>query len=309
MNKKMSFIFSFRNEAENIPELVKRIQNEVKKIGKFSYEMIFVNDDSLDDSEQILMKLKENYPIVIINMSRGFGTAPCVLAGFKEATGDIIVYMDSDLQDPPEIVSEMYSKFKNGAEIVHASRLRRDGENFLKIWITKQAYKIINYFSDIDIPENTGDFKMLSKRVVQNILKLEEYDPFMRGLSLWIGFKQDFVYYNRDKRFAGETGFPLFSKNPRREFIRGLTSFSAGPLYFSLAFGFVICFFSVLLILYAITSKILGFSAPGVSGLLVTIAFFSGAILISNGILGIYISKIFFEVKGRPRYIIKSIIK
>ena len=309
MNKKISFIFSFRNEALNIPELVKRIDKEVKKIGKLSYEMIFVNDDSIDQSEEVLIKLKKKFPIILINMSRVFGTAACVLAGFKQSKGDVIVYMDSDLQDPPEIVSEMYEKFLNGAEVVHASRLRRDGESFLKIWITKKAYKLINYFSDIDIPENTGDFKMLSKRVVNNILKLNEDDPFMRGLSLWVGFKQDFIYYNRDKRFAGVTQFPLFSKNPRREFIRGITSFSAGPLNLSLAFGMLTCFISICLIFYAIISKIFGFSAPGISGLLIALSFFSGAILISNGILGIYISKIFFQVKGRPRYIIKNIIK
>ena len=174
--------------------------------------MIFVNDDSVDDSEKILLSLKTKYPIIIINMSRVFGTAPCVLAGFKEAKGDIIVYMDSDLQDPPEIVSEMYSKFKNGAEIVHASRLRRDGENFLKIWITKQAYKIINYFSDIDIPENTGDFKMLSKRVVQNILKLEEYDPFMRGLSLGLALNKILSTIIETKDLLGKQDFHYLVK-------------------------------------------------------------------------------------------------
>ena len=307
MKSTISFIFSFRNEAENILELVKRISNQIKKIGNVNYEMIFVNDDSSDDSEKILLKLKAKYPIIIINMSRVFGTAPCVLAGFKEAKGDVIVYMDSDLQDPPEVVVEMYSKLRSGAEVIHAKRLKRDGESFFKIWLTQKAYKIINLFSDIEIPENTGDFKMLSKRVVKNILALDEYDPFMRGLSIWVGFKQEFIYYNREKRFAGKSQFPLFSKNPTREFIRGLTSFSAGPLFLSFAFGLIVCLISILLIIYALITKFFGIAVPGVSGLLITISFFSGSILMSNGVLGIYISKIFFQVKGRPKYIIKDI--
>ena len=148
---------------------------------------------------------------------------------------------------------------------------------------------------------------MLSKRVVENILKLDEYDPFMRGLSVWVGFKQDFVYYDRDKRYAGKSQFPLFSKNPSSEFVRGLTSFSAGPLFLSFAFGVIVCFFSIILIIYALVTKFFGIAVPGVSGLLIAIAFFSGSILISNGVLGIYISKIFFQVKGRPKYIIKDI--
>lgn len=307
MKLTMSFIFSFRNEEENIIELLKRVKKQVNNIGDLNYECIFVNDASTDKSEELLLKLKKNYPIILINMSRVFGTAPCVLAGFKEAKGDIIVYMDSDLQDPPELIEKMYTKFLEGVEVVHAKRLKRDGESFFKIWLTKKAYKIINLFSNIDIPENTGDFKMLSKRVVENILKLDEYDPFMRGLSVWVGFKQDFVYYDRDKRYAGKSQFPLFSKNPSSEFVRGLTSFSAGPLFLSFAFGVIVCFFSIILIIYALVTKFFGIAVPGVSGLLIAIAFFSGSILISNGVLGIYISKIFFQVKGRPKYIIKDI--
>jgi len=309
MSMKISFVFSFRNEEENIKELVKRVKKQVLNIKGLEYELIFVNDASTDKSEELLLTLQKTHPIILINMSRVFGTAPCVLAGFKEAQGDIIVYMDSDLQDPPELISEMYDKLIKGSDVVHAKRLKRGGESPFKIWLTKIAYKIINFFSDIDIPENTGDFKMLSRRVVDNILKLEEYDPFMRGLSIWVGFKQEFVYYNRDKRFAGKSQFPLFSKNPTREFIRGLTSFSAGPLFISFMFGLIVCIISILLIIYALITKLFGIAVPGVSGLLIAISFFSGSILISNGVLGIYISKIFFQVKGRPKYIIKDIFR
>lgn len=226
----LSFVFSFRNEEENIPELVRRVGEMASRIDDLKYEMIFVNDDSTDKSVELLRSLQEAYPITIINMSRRFGVTPCVLAGFAQASGDAVVYMDADLQDPPEIVPEMVERFRAGADVVHTTRTHRDGEGPLKMWVTKEAYRIINQFSDIHLPENTGDFKLLSAKVVREILNLKEYDPYMRGLSVWVGYRQEFVKYRREPRWRGETKFPLFSKGPVREFIRGLTAYSAAPL-------------------------------------------------------------------------------
>lgn len=304
----ISFVFSFCNEEENIPELVKRVDAVVASIEYTKYEMIFVNDDSTDGSLELLLKLQANYPIVVINMSRRFGVTPCVLAGFSQAQGDAVIYMDTDLQDPPEIVPQMVEFFRNGAEVVHTTRTHRDGENVFKMWITKKAYKLINYFSDIQLPENTGDFKLLSKKVVQEILNLSEYDPYMRGLSVWVGYKQEFIFYRRNARFKGKTKFPLFSKPPVREFLRGLTAFSAAPLYISFFLGLITNLFAVILVFYAIISKLLGVSAVGTSGVLIAVAFFSGIVLMTNGIMGLYIAKIYDEVKKRPKYIIKNII-
>ena len=293
----ISFVFSFRNEEENIPELVKRIDNTVKSISNCNYEMIFVNDDSKDNSLTILKKLQSKFPIIIINMSRNFGVTPCVLAGFENSKGDAVIYMDSDLQDPPELAKKMIASYRKGNDVVHTTRARREGEGAFKLWLTKKAYYIINFFSSLTLPENTGDFKLISRRAIQHILSLKEYDPYMRGLSIWVGFNQDFIIYNRDARFNGETKFPLFSKNPINEFIRGLTSYSAAPLYISLFFGFcslVICF---ALIIFAFVSKILGMAAPGSSGVLIFMALFNAIILITNGLMGIYIAKIYYEVK------------
>jgi len=305
----LSYVLSFRNEEENIPELVRRISAISNCIEDCNYEMIFVNDASSDSSQELLVSLQKSYPITVVNMSRRFGVTPCVLAGLSFAKGDAIVYMDSDLQDPPELVLEMVEKFRNGAEVVHTTRTKRDGESPLKLWLTKCAYGLINYFSDIDLPENTGDFKLLSSNVVKKILELKEYDPYMRGLSVWVGFKQDFVFYRRDSRFRGRSKFPLLSKGPIIEFTRGLTSYSAAPLLISLTLGLMISALSALLILWAIFTKLLNIAAPGASGVLVAIGLFSGAILMSNGILGIYISKIYYEVKRRPRYIVQSVIE
>lgn len=305
----LSFVFSFRNEEENIPELVRRVDNVVRQIDDLRYEMVFVNDDSKDKSVELLRSLQEHYPITIVNMSRRFGVTPCVLAGFAQAQGDAVVYMDTDLQDPPEVIPEMLERFRAGADVVHTTRTQRDGEGLLKMWVTKKAYQIINKFSDIYLPENTGDFKLLSAKAVKDILNLKEYDPYMRGLSVWVGYKQEFVMYKRESRWRGKTKFPLFSKGPAREFIRGLTAYSAAPLYISFLLGLATSLFAVGLICYAIITKVLGVAAPGASSMLIAVAFFSGIVLITNGIIGIYIARIYYEVKGRPRYIVSSIIK
>ena len=311
MNKKVliSFVFSFRNEQENILELVSRVSKTIDLIQNCDYEMIFVNDASTDNSLSILLKLQKKFPITIINMSRNFGVTPCVLAGFQSSKGDAVIYMDSDLQDPPELAKDLISSFRNGNDVVHTTRLKREGEGLIKLWLTKKAYNIINYFSSLYLPENTGDFKLISKRAVKHILSLKEYDPYMRGLSIWVGFKQDFIKYNRDSRFSGETKFPLFSKNPINEFIRGLTSYSAAPLYVSLIVGFFTLIICILLMLFAFFSKMMGLSAPGSSGILIFMALFNAIILITNGLMGVYIARIYYEVKERPRYIISDIIK
>ena len=305
----LSFVFSFRNEENNIPELVSQVTAAINDIPDLTHEMIFVNDDSSDKSFEVLTELQKKHPITIINMSRRFGVTPCVLAGFARAEGEAVVYMDTDLQDPPDLLPAMVEKFRDGAEVVHTTRTHRDGESPAKMWITKMAYRIINHFADIRLPENTGDYKLLSRKVFEQILALPEADPYLRGLSIWVGYRQDFIYYRRRPRFSGETHFPLFSKGPAREFIRGLTSFSATPLYFSLFFGFATMLVSVALILYAIAIKVLGVAAPGASGSLIAIAFFSGVVLMTNGVIGLYVARIYNEVKGRPKYIIRNVVE
>ena len=304
----LSFVFSFRNEEANLTELVQRVKNAVSKIPDVDFEMIFVNDASTDRSLEILMQLRESYPITIINMSRRFGVTPCVLAGFEQAKGDAVIYMDTDLQDPPELVGEMVERFRNGAQVVHTTRTHREGEGFVKMSLTKLAYKIINKFSEIRLPENTGDFKLLSAQVVKKILSLNEFDPYMRGLSVWVGFKQDFVLYVREPRWGGKSKFPLFSKGPANEFLRGVTAYSAAPLYLALFVGGISLIVALMLAIYAILTKIYDVTTPGTPGILISISFFGGMILFTNGVIGIYISKIYYQVKGRPKYIIENII-
>ncbi len=305
--KLLSIVFSFRNEDKNLPELVNRTTKTLSEIKNWNYELIFVNDNSTDSSEKTLLELQKKYPIKIINMSRNFGVAPCVIAGFKNSKGDAIIYMDSDLQDPPELITKLLIEYEKGAEVVHTVRTKRLGESKFKMIITNAAYKIINYFSDIPLPLNAGDFKLISRKALDKILELKEFRPYIRGLSVWVGFNQASVYYVRDPRRSGSSKFSLLSHGPVNEFITGLTSYSLKPLYFGTILGFFSIMVSIGLILHSIYSKINNLSAFGSAGILIAISFFSGIILFSQGIIGIYIARIFEQVRGREKYIIKEI--
>ena len=305
--KLVSIVFSFRNEEKNLKELISRVDDTFKKVENYKYELIFVNDDSNDDSEKILEELQESHKIKIINMSRTFGVGPCVLAGFKHSSGDCIVYLDSDLQDPPELIPKLLAEFEKGHDVVHTVREKRLGESGVKLFFTKLAYKTINRLSEIDLPIEAGDFKLISKRVLQKILSQKEFRPYVRGLSVWVGFKQSFVYYTREARAHGESKFSLFSQGPISEFINGVTSYSLKPLYIGIFLGFFSLLFSVLLIAYALYAKFNDLAIPGTTGILIAVSFFSGILLFTLGIMGIYIARIFEQARGREKYIIKEI--
>jgi dolichol-phosphate mannosyltransferase len=174
------------------------------------------------------------------------------------------------------------------------------------MWVTKMAYKFINAISDVDLPENSGDFKLLSRRAVDELLRLNEHDPYMRGLSQWVGFKHDTILYKREARFAGKTHFSLFGTGPTKEFIRGITSFSAVPLYLSLILGMLVSFGAVVYLLIIFITKFRGLNIPGWSAIMATMLFLGGTILFTNGVMGMYIARIHYEVKKRPQYIIRD---
>ena len=305
--KLISFVFSFKNEEKNLGELIKRVDDSVKKLSNYDYELIFVNDASDDKSETLLEDFQKKFPITIINMSRTFGVGPCVLAGFKHAKGDCVVYMDSDLQDPPEILEKLIQEYEKGAEIVHTVRTKRLGESKFKLLVTKIAYKIINFLSDIDLPTEAGDFKLISKRALAKILEQREFRPYIRGLSVWVGFKQAYVEYVRDARNEGNTKFPLLSSGPVSQFISGITAYSLKPLYIGIILGLFSIIFSMILIFFALYMKFTNIAVPGTAGIIIIISFFSGIILLTLGITGIYIARIFEDLRARDSYIIKDI--
>lgn len=303
----ISVVFSFKNEEGNLPELIKRVKTAITGTG-LNYEMIFVNDASTDSSLEILKaERKQDQKIKFITMSRCFGYTPCVLAGLEKAEGDAVIYMDCDLQDPPELIPQLIKKWQSGADVVHTTRTKRHGESPIKMLITRLAYKAINLFSKISIPENTGDFKLFSRRALNEVLKLREDDPFMRGLSLWVGFRQEFIYYEREQRYSGTTHFSLLrSLTPAKEFIRGVTSFSVAPLYFALFMGLAVSVCAFCYLAYIIVSRVcFGMHLPGWPAMMATMLFLGGTILFTVGVQGIYIGKIHETMKRRPGCIIE----
>jgi len=310
LNKKLiSIVFSFRNEEENLPELLSRITKmfDSHLESKYLLELIFVNDFSNDNSLNLLIEKSKTIPIKVLNMSRRFGVGPCVIAGLEFSKGDAVIYMDSDLQDPPELIPELIEKFESGFDVVHTQRTKRLGENIFKMGVTSFAYKIINRFADIELPINAGDFKLLSRRAANEVLNMKEKDPYIRGLSVWVGFKQTLIQYVRQPRYSGKTQFKILSKGPIFEFVRGVTSFSTVILFSSLLAGFFGLMISFGLILYIIIAKFNGLVTSGITTIVLTVSTLSSLILISNGILSIYIAKLFEQTKNRPLYVVESI--
>ena len=305
--KLLSVVFSFRNEEGNIKELVDRINISLEKLTNWNYELIFVNDDSTDNSESILLNLQKKYPIRIINMSRNFGVDPCVLAGFRNAKGDAIVYLHTDLQDPPEIIPDLIKKHEEGFDVVHTIRTKRKGESKFRMLVTRIAYLLINILSDIKLPIEAGDYKLISRKALDKILNQKEFRPYVRGLSVWVGFKQTFYKYERQARGSGKSKMSLLSKGPVTDFITGITSYSLKPLYIGIFFGFLSIIISLLLIIYALYLKFNNLAVPGSTSIIIAISFFSGILLFTLGVIGIYLARIFEQTKGRDQYVIKEI--
>jgi len=307
----LSIIISFRNEEKVLEELITRVQKVLKPLS-CTYEMIFINDASTDSSYKILkQKAQIDNRIKVINMSRRFGQAECVFAGFEKSNGDRVLYMDADLQDPPEIIPEIMSTFdKENADVVYTTRLSRSGENWIKLKITKMAYRIIHALSSVEIPVDSGDFKLLSRQVINHLLKLKEQGLYVRGLISWLGFKQVPFSYHRESRFSGESKFPIWkSSGPIISFIRAIISFSAFPIYFVLLLGLIIFIPSLFITLaFCALEFFYNVDIPSHYYILSTITTIGGLQMVAIGMVGLYIGQIHQNTLSRPRYIIESTI-
>ena len=304
----VSVVLSFRNEADNISALVARL-DQMFAGQDVDYELLFVNDASTDDSLAILLRERERNPRVkILNLSRRFGVAEGALAGMAASSGDAVVYMDADLQDPPEVVPELLARWRAGAAVVHTVRTRRHGESRLKMWATRIAYRIIQSGSTISLPVDAGDFKLLSRAAVDHLLRLRESDPYMRGLVVWLGMNQAFVPYERDARHAGRTHFPFFSRNPWKTFILGVTSFSFLPVYAAVALAVAGVLASVAAALGALWLLANGSAAAGQTALVALVVFVWATTMGAVGAVGVYVIRIYKDVRGRPPYIVESTI-
>jgi dolichol-phosphate mannosyltransferase len=312
---KLSIVFSFRNEDDVLEELISRVRN-VLKLEKSrgviaDHELIFINDHSTDRSEELLKELDRGHgDIKIINMSRNFGVSPCVMTGLKYSMGDAVVYMDSDLQDPPEVISQMLETWQKGdnVDIVHTVRVFRAGETFLSRKVITLGYWILRKTASIDLVAEAGDFKLLSRRAVNQIIKLNEYNPYMRGMVAWVGFNQEQVKYKREVRFAGNTKFPLFSRKVINNFFSSaLISFSSSPLQWASIIGLGGIFSSFGMFLLVLLKDFSGILLPDWLPIVAIVLFIGSIQLIGMGILGLYIQTIFIEVKRRPNYIVESL--
>lgn len=310
----LSIVFSFRNEEDVLPELVSRMRRvlaQEKNAGRINgHELIFVNDASSDASAAILTNLDAGHQdIRIINMSRTFGVFPCVLAGFAQAKGDLVIYMDADLQDPPEVIPELLQAYiKTGdADIVHTIRRSRKGEGHFKMFLTRIGYKILNRYSSVPITPETSDFKLLSRRAVNHVLQFKENKPYIRGLISWIGFKQIFVPYDRQARFAGKSKFFILGKKAISNFLSsGLINFSSVPLQIASYCGLCAILLDFLFIVHVLIQKISGHALPGWTAIMIVVLFLGGVQLFCLGVVGLYLHSVHEQTKMRPLYIIES---
>lgn len=305
----VSVVLSFRNEEKTLPELVRRL-HEVLRPLPLRYELIFVNDDSGDRSLGVLAGEATADPRVkVVNMSRRFGVYECMVAGLAYATGDAVITMDSDLQDPPEVIPALVEKWHDGADVVYTVRLSRAGESFAKTWLARLAYRAIRLVSDIDVPVDAGDYKLISRRVVECVLQMDERSPYLRGLVAWVGFRQVPVYYHRQRRFAGASRRSiLFSRGPAKVFFAGITFSSILPMAAFLFLGPLAIAIGVLEGLALAVLSVVGVPFAGWLWLLGLMLVLSGLHFLGIGAMGLYVGRVLDQVRHRPQYIVESTI-
>lgn len=309
MKKLISYIFPIYNESENINVLYETVSDVLDTRNEYNYELIFINDGSKDDSLKKLIAIQEkDARISVIDFSRNFGHQIAVTAGIDNAKGDAAIIMDSDLQDPPAVSLELIDKWREGYDVVYAQRRSRKDSLFKKI-TADIFYRTLQKIAEIDIPRNTGDFRLIDRKVIDEIKKFKEHNRFLRGMVSFVGFKQIAVEFDRDERHAGETGYPL--KKMIKFAADGIFSFSTYPLKFIRKVGITIALLSLLGILYVIFIKIFApeTTVEGWAFIVISILFIGGIQLIMLGVLGSYLGRVYTEVQDRPLYSIRTIYK
>ena len=303
----VSIVVPVYREESNIKPFLQRTEKVFEKLQSL-YEIIFCLDPSPDNTEQIILdEIKRNENIRLIKFSRRFGQPAATMAGIHFCKGEVCVVIDVDLQDPPELIEEMLAKWREGYKVVYAKRRSRKGETFLKTWISHFGYRVINNISDVSIPSDTGDFRLMDRRVVDEIKRLNESHGYLRGMVAFVGFRQTFVDYDRDERVSGVTNYNRYLGSLRIAF-NGIVGFSIRPLQLASLLGGLIALGAFLLGLWILVEKVILHveMTPGLTWTIVLITFLSGVQLLSLGIMGEYVGRIYEEVKRRPQYIVEK---
>lgn len=304
---RFSVVVPVFNEEEVLQETYRRLTQVMEGLAS-PYEIVFVDDGSTDRSPEILDRLALEDPRVrVIHFSRNFGHQAAITAGMDYARGEAVIVIDADLQDPPEVIPEMVAKWQEGYEVVYGKRAKREGETYFKRVTAALFYRFLRAMTEIDIPLDTGDFRLMDRKVVEVMKLLREKHRFIRGLVAWVGFRQVALEYVRHRRFAGTTKYPL------RKMLKlawdGITAFSHKPLKLAAYLGFALSFLSFVYLVVIVVLKLLGKSTvPGWASLAVINLFFSGIILIILGIMGEYLGRIYDEAKNRPLYVVDRVV-
>jgi glycosyltransferase involved in cell wall biosynthesis len=303
----LSVVVPAYNEEDVLVEFHRRLSAVLNDIEAQS-EVVYINDGSKDSTLDIMRSLKEqDERVAILDLSRNFGKEIALTAGIDHTQGDAVVVIDADLQDPPELIAEMFEQWKEGYDTVYAKRIRRDGESVVKKTTSYLFYRLMQSIGRVQIPEDTGDFRILSRRAVDALKELREQHRFMKGLFTWIGFSQKAIPYERDPRYAGETKWNYWRLWNLA--IEGITSFTTVPLSYATYTGFITAFFSMLYGFYMIIRTVIfGNPVPGYPSLMVTVLFLGGIQLFAIGIVGEYLGRVFNETKGRPLYFVNEYI-